>query len=90
MTSDKILARLSNAWYIWTTASAIVILADMVFHGVTKLNTFAALLSIAFAVLTFSGKRAVDFVVACYQERRTLVGRTTAMPLATGSRSSAC
>jgi hypothetical protein len=82
MTSEKILARLSNGWYIWAAASTVVIVADMVLHGVTNLNLFAAMLSIAFAVLMFSGKRAEDFVIARYQERPPLVG-STAIPLAT-------
>jgi hypothetical protein len=84
MTSEKILARLSNGWYIWAASSAIVIVADMVLHGVTFLNIFLALLSLAFAVLMFSGKRAEDFVIARYQERPPPVGRPKTMPLATG------
>ena len=82
MTSEKILARLSNGSYIWAAASAAVIVIDMALHGVTSLNFFAAMLSLAFAVLMFSGKRAEDFVIARYQERPPRA--STAMPLATG------
>ena len=83
MKSEKILARLSNGWYIWAAATAVVIVADMVLDGVTRLKIFLAPLSIAFAILMFSGKRAEDFVIARYQERPPPVGRAI-MPLATG------
>jgi hypothetical protein len=71
--------RVSNRWYLWAAASAFVIVADMVLHGVTGLNFFAAMLSIVFAVLMFSGKRAEDFVIGHYQELGPPVGRPTTM-----------
>jgi hypothetical protein len=83
MTSGKPLARESKGWWIWALASAVVIVADMAIHGVTSLNILPALLSIAFAGIMYTGKRAEDFVTVLYQERPPLVGRTKAMPLAT-------
>jgi hypothetical protein len=83
MTSGKILARSSNGWYIWAAAIVIVIVADMVLHGVTGLNIFPAMLSIPFAVLMFSGKRAEDFVIAHYQKLGPPVGRAATMTPAT-------
>lgn len=79
MTSEKILARLSSGWYIWAVASALVIIADMVLHGVRFLNICPALLSIVFAVAMFSGKRAEDFVIEYYQTLGPPVGRTATM-----------
>ncbi len=70
MTSEKILARSSSGWYVWAAASALVVIGDMVLRGVTNLKFFAALLSIVFGVLMFSGKRAEDFVIARYQDLR--------------------
>ncbi|MGA8325250.1 MAG: hypothetical protein WB757_04125 [Candidatus Cybelea sp.] len=83
MTFEKILARSSNGWYLWVAASAVLIVADMVIHGVTSLTIFPALLSVAFACLMFSGKRAEDLVIARYQERPPVVGSTTTMPFVT-------
>jgi hypothetical protein len=82
MTSEKILARFSNGWYIWAAAIVIVIVADMVLHGVTALNVFPAMLSIAFAVLMSSGKRAEDFVIAHYLCVGTIVLSVTLVDLA--------
>jgi hypothetical protein len=82
MTYEKLLARESRGGYIWAAASAVVIVADIVLHGVTNFIIFPALLSMAFAGLMFSGKRAEDLVIARYQERPPPVGRTTTMTLA--------
>jgi hypothetical protein len=87
MTQEKILARQSNGWYIWAAAaSAAMIIADMVLHGVTSLNIPPAVLSMAFAYFTFSGKRVEDRVIARYQERPPPVGMTTTMTLAMRAR----
>jgi hypothetical protein len=83
MTSEKILARSSNGWYIWATATAAMIVADVALHGVTGRTIFLSLLSVTFAGLMLSAGRAEDRVVARYQERPPLVGRATTMPLAT-------
>jgi hypothetical protein len=75
MKSEKFLARSSNRWYIWATATAAVIVADVVLHGVTGRTIFLSLLSVTFAGLMFSAERAEDRVIARYQERPPLVGR---------------
>ena len=82
MTDEKARPRSSNGWYIWAAASAVVLVADVVLHGITSLNIFLAPLSIAFAGIMFSGKRAEDRVIARYQERPPLAGAASTMPLA--------
>jgi len=81
MTDENISAHESKAWYIWATASAVVIVADMVLHGVTYLNTIPAGLSIIFAYFVFRGKLVENRVISHYQKLAP-VGRTTTMTTA--------
>jgi len=82
MTDEKTRPRSSNGWYIWPAASAVVIVADMMLHGVTYLNMIPAGLSIVFAHFVFRGRIVEDRVIAHYQMLAP-VGRTTTMANAT-------
>jgi hypothetical protein len=82
MTDEKILARESKRWYIWAAASTVVIVADMVLHGVTGLKILPAGLSIVFAYFVFRGKQLEDRVIARYQKLAP-TGRTPTMTTAT-------
>ena len=82
MTDEKTRPRSSNSWYIWAAASAVMIVADMAAYGVRFFNMWPAMMSIAFAFLMFSGRRAQDRVIAYYQELAPRTGRPNAMPVA--------
>jgi hypothetical protein len=82
MIHKKILAHESKGRYIWATASVVVIVADMVLHGVTYLNLIPAGLSIIFAYFVFRGKLVEDRVIARYQKLAP-VGTATTMATAT-------
>jgi hypothetical protein len=77
MTEETILARGSKGWYIWAAASAVVVVADMLLHGVTGLNLIPAGLSIVFAYFVFRGKLAEDLVISRYQKLASAATGTT-------------
>jgi hypothetical protein len=82
MTDEKTRPRLSKGWYIWAAASAVMIVADMAVYGVRFFNMWPAMLSIVFAFLMFSGRRAQDWAIAYVQELPPRTGRPNSMPVA--------
>jgi hypothetical protein len=59
-----------------------MITADIVAYGLRFFNIFPAMLSIVFAILMLSGRRAQDWAIAYYQELTPRAGRTNTMPIA--------
>ena len=82
MTDEKTWPRSKNGWYIWAAATAVMIVADLMAYGVRFFNLWPAMLSIIFAFLMFSGRRAQDWVIAYYQELAPRTGRPNSMPVA--------
>jgi len=82
MTEEKTILRTSNAWYIWAAISAAIIVVDMVAYGVRFFNIWPAVMTLAFAFLTFSGRRVQNWVITYYQGLPPRGSRANIIPLA--------